>query len=239
MSKKGMTAPLDQQETVPQVKQAVAGKRSIALFDFDDTLIQGDSIKTLVKRMYQQKLISTGQLARLLWYTLLWIIGRKPVEIVKSLALSPLNRMGAQEAAACCKRFAEEDLLPHLYPDAVEQMRFHKDRGDVVMLVSASPACYLKHLQPHLPVDVILGTQTNDHYQVSHNLIREKKPMAIQRWLKEAGITPDWALSSAYGDSANDLPMLRMAGNPHLVNPNPKTRRLGEGIPVLHWGQKA
>ena len=42
------------------------------------------------------------------------------------------------------------------------------------------------------------------------------------------GIEADWEASSAYGDSANDPPMLGMVGKPHLVNPKPKTRELGK-----------
>lgn len=212
--------------------------RRLALFDFDDTLIRGDSINALVRRMYQEELMSVWQMLRLLYHTLLWRLGRKPVEPVKSMALSPLRRLDEAAATDFLQRFVQQDLVPQLYPEGVDMMMQHHQAGDVVLLVSASPLCYLQHIKEFLPVDAVLATPHAPGYQITHNLIREAKPKAIKAWLGEAGITIDWQQSFAYSDSANDLPLLRMVGNPHWINPKAKALRLAKDIPVLHWGEK-
>ena len=86
-----------------------------------------------------------------------------------------------------------------------------------------------------MPVAGILGTVTDDAFHVQINVVREEKPRQIRAWLEANGMEADWAASFAYGDSANDLPMLRLAGHPVLVNPKRKAARLGAGIPVERW----
>lgn len=71
---------------------------------------------------------------------------------------------------------------------------------------------------------------------IRHNLAREEKVHRIHQWLSQKDIDIDWPGSSAYGDSVNDLPMLRMVGQPFLVNPHAKVRRaLGQDIPIKRW----
>jgi len=210
-------------------------KRKLALFDFDDTMIRGDSIARLVRRLYTKGHLSTWGMLKILWGTLMWKLGRLPVEEIKSRSLSPLARMTREEAAAFCRQFVEEELVPRLYPDAQRQMQRHHDAGDLVLLVSASPESYLRYLKDLLPVADIIATRTDGQFRVVLNVVKDEKNRQITLWLEERGIEADWAHSAAYGDSSNDLPMLGMVGNPRLVNPSRKTRKRGQGIPVLRW----
>ena len=210
-------------------------KRKLALFDFDDTMIKGDSISTLVRQFVKQGHMSLPYLMKTLWATLQWKMGKVPVEVAKSMSLSPLNKMGQEQVEQYCRAFVKDHLVPNLYQDAVDKMIAHHEAGDLVLLVSASPNVYLQHLKSTLPVDDILATQSNQAHLVTLNVVREEKNRQIMAWLNARGIEADWEASSAYGDSANDLPMLGMVGKPHLVNPKPRTRELGKGIPVLHW----
>ena len=209
--------------------------RQLALFDFDGTMIKGDSINTLVRCFREGGLLSFRGHLRLGLMALLWKMGLLQVEKVKTMALSPLNQLSALEAQSFLQAFVKENLLPNLYRDAMEQMNRHAERGDVVLLVSASPLCYLQYLSEVMPVSGILGTQTDEHNQVTRNIVKEEKVLQIRQWLNEHGIYADWENSAAYGDSANDLPMLNLTGNRFLINPDAKAIRLGSGIPVKRW----
>ncbi len=211
------------------------GKKRLALFDFDDTMIAGDSIAAFVRFSFFTGRLSFARVLRVSWLTLLWKCGFVRVERVKSMALRHLAEMGKEQAEALCRAFVSRRLVPGLYPQALSRMRGHADAGDVVLLVSASPLAYLQYLGEHLPVAGILGTVTDDAFHVQINVVREEKPRQIRAWLEANGMEADWAASFAYGDSANDLPMLRLAGHPVLVNPKRKAARLGAGIPVERW----
>ncbi|NLW20437.1 MAG: HAD-IB family hydrolase [Clostridiales bacterium] len=210
-------------------------ERVLALFDFDGTMIAGDSIARLVRRMALDGLMGPFTLLRVLLSTLLWKLGLMRVEAVKTLSLSPLNKLSPEQAERYCARFAQEQLLPRIYPQALGAMRSHQAQGHLVLLVSASPDCYLRHLQAHLPVDHIIASTTDTGHQVTRNTVREMKNELVNQWLDQQGIRADWQASFAYGDSANDLDMLGMVGQPCLVNPHRKALRLGAGIPHTRW----
>lgn len=207
----------------------------LALFDFDGTLIRGDSIARFSRFLFLRGFTGWGSMLRLLWQTLLWRLGKVKVEDVKSLALAPLKRLEAGRAEALCREFVQTFLVPRLYRDGVARLRAHAGQGDLVLLVSASPEVYLQHIREHLPVQAVIATGSNQDYQVTTNVVREEKITQIRRWLAEQGLEVDWEASSAYGDSTNDLPMLSLVGKPHLVNPHQKAKKRAPGIPVLRW----
>jgi len=210
-------------------------KKRLAMFDFDGTMIAGDSIADFVRFSFFRGKLSFARVLHVSLLTLLWKCGFAKVERVKSMALRHLGGMGEGGAEALCRAFVADRLVPRVYPQALARMREHAAAGDTVMLVSASPLVYLRFLKEFLPADAILGTVTDGAYRVLVNVVREEKPRQIRAWLSENGLEADWAASFAYGDSANDLPMLRLAGNPRLVNPKGKALRLGAGIPAENW----
>lgn len=212
-------------------------KRKLALFDFDGTMIQGDSITTLVRRFVKDGHMSVPYLFQTLWATLRWKMGKLPVEAAKSMSLSPLNTLDQGRAERYCRDFVTKQLVPRLYRDALAAMQAHHDAGDLVLLVSASPYVYMQYLKEVMPTADIIATPSNQAHLVTVNVIGEEKPRQINQWLSTHEVEADWQNSSAYGDSANDLPMLSMVGHPFLINPTKKTKRRGAGIPVLHWGK--
>ncbi len=113
--------------------------RRIAIFDFDKTMVSGDSITDFVRFLWDQKLISLPQLVKILLVSLLWILHLQPVEKAKEQALSPLKKLDTQGASALCREFVEQNLVPRIFPPALAKMRTHHLAGDVVLLVSASP----------------------------------------------------------------------------------------------------
>lgn len=210
-------------------------KRKLALFDFDGTMIKGDSIARLVRVMFKKGIMTLPEMLRSIWNTILWKAGKLPVNTVKSHALSPLNRLTKVEAEAFLRAFVKEELAPRLYPAAISVMREHKEQGDLVLLVSASPLCYLQYMKEHLPLDDILATGTDTQYRVTENLVREEKNRQIKRWLQENGVEADYPNSYAYGDSRNDLNMLSMVGKPRLCNPHGNAVKQAPDIPALIW----
>ena len=64
-----------------------------------------------------------------------------------------------------------------------------------------------------------------------------EKVRRIRAWAEEQPEAVDFARSRAYGDTAGDLPMLRLVGEGFAVNPKRKLRRAAkkENIPILRW----
>lgn len=210
-------------------------RQKLALFDFDGTMVKGDSIAGLVRFMYKSGKMSGQELIMSIFNTIKWKLKKMPVNAVKTHALSPLNRMTKEEAERFLKQFVLEQLAPRLYQEAVDAMKAHHENGDLILLVSASPLCYLKYLKDVLPVTDIIATQTDEAFRVTNNVVREEKNRQILAWLSQNRIEADFNESFAYGDSCNDLYMLSMVGHPYLCNPHANARKQAPNIPVKIW----
>lgn len=210
-------------------------RKQLALFDFDGTMIKGDSIVALVRKQFRDGLINLPELLKILWQTFRWELGLLDVETVKSQSLSGLRKLSGDKINDFLRSFTADSLYPRIYPKALEALQLHKAQGHVVILVSASPLCYLQHLQELLPVNHIIATKTDEQFKVTTNVVKDEKNKQILNWVQENQFEIDWSKSYAYGDSANDLPMLSMVGHPVLVNPHTKARRMKPEIKVEHW----
>lgn len=213
-------------------------QKRLALFDFDGTMIKGDSIAALVRAQFFQDIISLKDLLIILWQTLCWKLGKLPVESVKTRSLAGLSAIPSAQAEQFLNEFATKALYPRIYRKAIKKLQAHKDKGHIVVLVSASPLCCLQYLQDLLPVDHIIATQTDEQYKVTCNVVKEEKCRQIQAWVDSHKLDVDWAGSYAYGDSANDLPMLGMVGMPRLVNAHAKARKLRPNTVLEQWKGK-
>ncbi|HSK68453.1 MAG TPA: HAD-IB family hydrolase [Candidatus Limnocylindria bacterium] len=210
--------------------------RRVALFDLDGTMFRGDSIALLVLTLLRRGVMKPAwYLLRVLWGTLLWKLGLRRVEAVKRAALAPLGGLAPARREELLRDFVHEELASRVYPEALDKMRRHASQGFLVLVVSASPTLYLRYIPDILPADAAIGTDTEEDFTVRENMTGEAKVRAVTRWLEEAGVRTDWASSFAYGDSASDLPMLRLTGNHFLVNPKRGARKKGAGIPRLTW----
>ncbi len=211
--------------------------RKAAIFDFDGTLIAGDSIvrfiRYAVRRGHLSPLALVGQ-ALNAWRG---VRGRITPEEGKSRALAFLSGMDATRQESFCREFCRDELMPNLYPQGLERLQAHADAGDAVLLVSASPDIYMRHLAQLLPVEAVLATPTDSHGRVTRNNRDGEKVQRVLAWAAQQPYNIDWQASCAYGDSAHDLPVMRLTGHPVMINPKPAMRRIGQGLPEENWGK--
>lgn len=180
-------------------------------------MIPGDSIIYLIRYALKTGRMRLRDIPALLLGA---VLGRFPahVEQGKSLALRFMRRMDAQQQRDFFTAFVKDCLLPRLYPAAVKRLMQHRAQGDLILLVSASTDCYMNLLTDYLPVHAVLSTPVTQEGRVTHNCRGAEKVRRVQMWLKENGITPDFANSCAYGDSPSDAGVGLMTGRPVCVN---------------------
>ncbi len=210
---------------------------TVAIFDFDNTMRRGDSITDLVRYAMQRGKLQPARLPGILWSTLLYLIGSKHEVEAKAQALAFMASLNEAEQEALFSGFVQDQLLPHLYPEALRETQKHADAGRKVLIVSASPDCYMRYLQPALPVAAVLATPVNAQGAVGHNCKGEEKLRRINQWAQENDYHIDWPDSYGYGDSAADAPYLRQVGHPVAVNAHHELLYLMPGIPHVTWGK--
>lgn len=220
-------------------------QKTYALFDFDGTLIRGDSIILLCRYAWQKKLIGAGKAAGMFWTAVLYGLKIRTAVEAKEYAISFLNGKKADEVDAIAADFVKTVLLPRLRPEGLAEIARHHEAGATVLLVSASSTFYLKHLKAPLGVDDIVATRIDvDGKGVftgkvcGDNCRGVQKPLRLAEYLAAMGDNLDYSSSSAYGDSYGDLPMLRLCGHKVAVNPKARLwrslRRL-EGAARVQW----
>lgn len=207
--------------------------KRLAVFDFDGTLIKGDSIVRYIFFAVAKGRLSPFNLPFQLINAHKALIKRITNEEGKSNALAFLGRMSKIEQDAFNTDFCKVKLMPHIFKMGIERMKLHRRQGDLVLLLSASPECYMQHLLGLLPVDSVLASPTDTQGRVSVTTRHHEKVKRLQCFTQ--GLEVDWENSWAYGDSAADLPVMRLTGHPVLVNPKPAMLREGKGLPVEMW----
>ena len=179
-----------------------------AFFDFDDTLIHGDSGGKLLKYYLKRHPLSVFRLLKVVYHYALYLLKIEPLNKAKSAWLYPLDYMNDQEI----EKFYQEELEPCYYLNVIEELKKKKAEGYIIYICSASAEAYLRFCK--LPVDEILGTKTlikENKYtsqMIGNNCKNEEKVKRIQEVIKNHNLE-----SYAYSDSLHDIPMLKMVKN--------------------------
>ena len=211
-----------------------------ALFDFDNTLFRGDSVVPFLLYAIRKGVAPKSQLLRAAWGYLLQL-GR-PGNIIKAkeYTFSFIKGMRLDAMDQLARGFLHDVVVPRLYDDAVAELcRLRRD-GYKIVVASASADVYMRVLPEFLPVDVVLSTQceiSGYSYtgKVKRNCKDTEKCRRINAWIRKNHFLFNAADSHAYGDSLSDAPMLRMVGQPTLVNPGKKLIAEFPKAPQVHW----
>ena len=214
------------------------------VFDFDHTLYDGDSGTHLFRWL----------ITRSAWRTALALLAA-PL-LGPMIAFLPTRRWGISGFVwigtvglhsrglldRLIDRYVAENaaqIRPKLLPIALDVLHAHRVAGDNVVIATGAPpelARAILAFVAHEAVPVV-GTAVGPRFgavvATRHCHAEEK-----MRMLRERGYG---AIDIAYSDSSADLPLLKAARAPVVVNPKPGTiamfrRTLPPGTPVLNWG---
>lgn len=212
-----------------------------ALFDFDGTLRKGDSILPYLLYAVKCGMAPKRQVFAAIAGYLRQKIDPKQVVHAKEMTLSFIQGRPQEEMDAFARRFVQNRLMKGMFADGLHEIDTLRKQGMKIIVVSASPDVYMRVLPEFLPVDAVIATPcTVDEAgcytgRIARNCRREEKPKMIEAWLHTQELALDMAASEAYGDTAGDVPMLKLVGHANLVNPKGKLRWLMPGAKVRSW----
>jgi HAD superfamily hydrolase (TIGR01490 family) len=199
-----------------------------AFFDLDKTLLPGSSLFPLAREAYRQRYFTLRDVARMTVYQLRYQITGTEIqgamEQARAKTLEMIAGRPRDEVIEFSRSIAQEELLPRLYPQAVELLLRHKGAGREVYIASSSPEDYLALLAEELGIDGVIGTRAkvvDGKYtgELDGPMVHgPEKAARVEKLAEERDI--DLARSYAYSDSINDLPLLEMVGNPVAMNPD-------------------
>lgn len=196
---------------------------TVAAFDFDGTLTRGGSVFRFLVRargLAPVLVVVTRELPAIVRAAV--VGGAAADEVKESIFARLLSGLPAAEATRIGADFAEHHLRQRLRPDTRARLEWHRAQGHAVVVVSASPDCYVRPAAELLGADAALATRLavsgellTGRYE-GKNCRGVEKYTRVMGWLRAQGAAGDQAVLWAYGNSRGDLRLLAAAD--HGVN---------------------
>ncbi|HEY9066268.1 MAG TPA: HAD family hydrolase [Burkholderiaceae bacterium] len=225
----------------------------LALFDLDHTLLAGDSDVLWCEYLMQHGLLDRTEFApRNAEMARRYDEGSVTPQAFCEFYVSTLAGRSIVECAAWCKRFLDEEIVPRIAPAARALVDRHRDRGDRLVLTTATNRVITELTAQHLRIADLIATEVEiveslDGRRYSGRLrgvpnMRDGKVQRLHAWLAEQGLPRDsLAGAVAYSDSRNDLPLLSAVGHPVAANPDAHLRAhaLAQGWEIVELSRPA
>ena len=205
---------------MPPVISPVMLPTAIAAFDFDGTLTRRDTLFPFLARG-----LGWPRFLLALMRCSPWLAGYALRLVRNDVAKARLLRatLGGRTTAEMenwTTRWLAEDFSGQLQDWTMARLAWHRQAGHCCVLVSASPDIYLHRVARQLGFDGLICTEMEVHEACLTGRLRtpnchgEQKVIRLQAWLSARfGGEPVPAITLyAYGDTAGDKPMLRLAG---------------------------
>lgn len=211
--------------------------RNLCLFDLDETLLPIDSDHAWGEFITRLGWVDSAEFRRRNdAFYVQYQAGTLDIHAYIAFATEPLRARTPAEAEAAHRQFMHEVVAQMLLPAALDLVREHQSRGDLVALVTATNDFVTTPIAQAFGIADLLavrlereagGTITGRIFGTPS--YREGKVARVQEWLAErrSGWS-DFERISVYSDSANDLPLLERATDPVATNPTPALQAIAE-----------
>lgn len=196
-------------------------KRKIALFDFDGTLIQGDSLFSFVlhSRGYFIFVLGMMFILPLMLAGYLGIISRSTVK--EWYLRCFFHNYNSNDFRKACKNY-KEWITTHTKQISMSELSKRKEEGYEIWIVSASVGNWIMPWAESIGVEKVIATEikfdANDRFIgfASSNCNGDEKVNRIKEFI----LNKESCSIIAYGDSNNDIPMLEYANEAYKVKNN-------------------
>ncbi|MDR2348048.1 MAG: HAD-IB family hydrolase [Bifidobacteriaceae bacterium] len=215
------------------------GAKVAAFFDVDNTILRGASIFYVGVGMYRWGFLKVKDIVRMARLNLRYMVfgeSRAGLAATRTRSLDAIKDRPVAQMTAVAEQVWDQVLAGRVYPGTKELLDRHLAQGHEVWLISASPTAVVDLVAARVGATGGLGTVVevrNGYFTgrlVGGLLHGPAKAEAALRLAEQRGI--DLAASYAYGDSANDIPILSLVGHPTGINPD---RRLRRHCRREHW----
>lgn len=216
---------------------------NLALFDLDHTLLPLDSdhswgdFTTRIGWTDAQEFTRRNDA-----FYAQYLEGQLDIHEYVRFSTTALRQRGAQAAAAAHQQFMEEVIRPHILPQAQALLQQHRERGDTVVIITATNEFVTRPIAQALGVDELLAVELERGADGWYTgairgtpSFREGKVTRVNDWLRARGKTWRDVHTTFYSDSTNDLPLLELVDHPVATNPGAGLRAIAQerGWPIL------
>jgi HAD superfamily hydrolase (TIGR01490 family) len=200
---------------------------ALAFFDLDKTVIAKAAMVAFGGELRRRGLVNRRTMVRAVSQHLIFLyLGADEERMAKmrQATLEVTKGWDRNEVSEVVRETLLETVEPIIYAEALDLMEEHRERGDQIYLVSASPEEIVQPLAALLGADGAIASRAEvdekgcyTGHMAFYNA-GEAKVGAIRAIAEREGL--HLADAFAYSDSITDLPLLLAVGHPVAVNPD-------------------
>lgn len=217
----------------------------IAAFDYDDTIISGQSGALIGLYLYRRHLLPYRVVLQLLGWGARYKLHLPHDQArARELVFTRLKTFDPNDVRVLMEDFHNQVLVPRVRADACNEIERRRQEGCYLLIVSASFSGVIKPACRYLDMDGYVATSMevdgNGRYTGRvRGTVTEgmEKNAAIRRFADERFGKGGWELAYAYGDHHSDWPMLAAAKRAFAVDADTKLKRMAQlrGWDALEW----
>ena len=215
---------------------------SLAIFDLDNTLIGGDSDFLWGEFLGEEGVVDANAYRKKNEYFYQqYDLGVLDIYAWLEFCLEPLSRYSMTELEAFHHQFMIQKIEPIMLDKAQNCINRHKERGDTVLVMTASNSFVTAPIVKKYGINQLLATEPEikaGRYTGGVSGIpcfQSGKVDKLMPWLQKNEETLTG--STFYSDSHNDLPLLELVDNPVAVNADKILTKIAQkkGWKILNW----
>ena len=196
---------------------------ALAIFDLDNTLINGDSDHGWGEFLVEQGLVD-AQLYKEKndYYLEQYQLGQLDIHEYLEFSLHALTQFPLEQLHTLRQEFVQNKILPLIGQKSRDLIQKHRQQGDYLLIITATNLFVTEPISQELAMDDIIATEpemVNGQYTgkiAGIPSFQHGKVKRLTKWLEQTGLSLSG--SYFYSDSHNDLPLLKLVENPVAVD---------------------
>lgn len=197
----------------------------LVIFDLDNTLLEGDSDYLWGQFLVEKGVVEQSSYEKTnRYYHQQYLAGKLDIYAFLEFAFKPLTEHDYLQLNQWRQQYLTEKIYPIMREKGQALINQHYDKGDLVMIITATNSFITSPIAKAFGVEHLIGTDPEyidgkftgkvagtPSYQYG-------KVTRLEQWLKENN--PEYKTSWFYSDSHNDIPLLSKVNHAFAVDPD-------------------
>jgi HAD superfamily hydrolase (TIGR01490 family) len=206
---------------------------TLAIFDLDNTLINGDSDHSWGQFLVDEGIVNREfYQSRNDYFYQQYQLGQLAIDEYLSFSLAPLKEHSKAYMDNLHQQFMAEVITPMMLPKAEALLEQHRQQGHELLIITATNLFVTGPIAQKLNIANILASEPElIDGEYTGNIVgtpcyQEGKVTRLNQWLKQTH--HNLGGSYFYSDSHNDLPLLKLVVNPIAVDADEELTRYAQ-----------
>jgi len=205
----------------------------LAIFDLDNTLLNGDSDHAWGEFLSERGLVNPDEYKETNdQFYQDYLKGELDIIAYQTFCLNIIKNRPLKEITGWRDDFISRKITPMLLTKAKQLIKKHRVAGEQLLIITATNRFITEPIAKLYDIDLLIATEPEfDGKLYTGNVIgtpcyREGKITRLEEWMSQNKASLDG--SYFYSDSHNDLPLLQIVDNPVAVDPDETLRAHAE-----------